>query len=239
MPFTAEEFFDVFRRYNSSVWPSQWVLALLAIAAATIAVVGSKRGSRAVSVILSLLWLWMGLIYHALFFTTINPAAVVFAVLFVGQGLLFGWYGGANADFRFVARRDAYGIVGALLMLFALVGYPLLSLALGHRYPEMPTFGLPCPTTIFTLGMLLWIDGRVPVRLAVIPLAWSALGMSAAVRLGAREDYSLLVAALTTATLMLAKNRSSEISGATARTRWKSPRAARGPVPQSHLFSKD
>ena len=34
-------------------------------------------------------WLWAGLVYHAWFFTAINPAAWLFAALFVAQGVLF------------------------------------------------------------------------------------------------------------------------------------------------------
>ena len=39
----------------------------------------------------------------------------------------------------------------------ALVAYPVLSAMLGREFPEMPTFGLPCPTTIFTLGLLAFL----------------------------------------------------------------------------------
>jgi hypothetical protein len=28
LPFSAEEFFEVFRAYNLAVWPAQWVLTL-------------------------------------------------------------------------------------------------------------------------------------------------------------------------------------------------------------------
>lgn len=47
---------------------------------------------------------------------------------------------------------------------------PSLGVAIGHTYPAQPTFGLPCPTTIFTFGLLLWVRPPVPWSLLVIPV---------------------------------------------------------------------
>ena len=46
--------------------------------------------------------------------------------------------------------------VAWLLILFALILYLGLGIVFGHRYPAVPVFGVaPCPTTIFTVGILL------------------------------------------------------------------------------------
>lgn len=78
----------------------------------------------------------------------------------------------------------------------ALVGYPIVGFLVGHRYPAAPTFGVPCPTTIFTLGLLLWSTGPLARRLTVVPVLWAIVGTSAAVNLGMTEDLGLFVAAL-------------------------------------------
>ena len=59
-------------------------------------------------------------------------------------------------------------------------------------------FGVaPAPTTIFTFGMLLMLEGGAPLYLAVIPLLWSLAGGSAAVFiLRIPEDWPLLVAGI-------------------------------------------
>lgn len=207
MPFTAEQFFDVFRRYNTSVWPMQWVLAGLGIAAVLVAFRRSRWTSGVVFAILAALWLWMALGYHLAFFASINRAAILFAALFIGQSGLFLWAAARAARFRFNPRFDVHGTIGGAIIATALMGYPLLSYAVGHRYPALPTFGLPCPTTMLTLGLLLWIEPPIPRRLAAIPVAWSIVGAIAAARLGAREDYVLLVSGLLTATVLLAANR--------------------------------
>jgi hypothetical protein len=89
-------------------------------------------------------------------------------------------------------------VVGVAMIVYALVVYPILGTLAGHGYPQLPTFGLPCPTTIFTFGILLLADGRIPHRLLVIPLLWSCLGAFAALRFGIVEDTGLLLSGILT-----------------------------------------
>lgn len=60
----------------------------------------------------------------------------------------------------------------------------------------MPTFGVPCPTVIFTFGVLTWCLRPVPRSVLVVPVLWALLGVSAATSLGAVEDLGLPIAAL-------------------------------------------
>ena len=79
IPFTLDEFLDVFRRYNEAVWPAQVILVALALVAVGVAVRGRAFG-RTPALILAFFWLWIGVVYHLMFFQSINPAAVVFAL---------------------------------------------------------------------------------------------------------------------------------------------------------------
>ena len=202
MPFSQTQFFEVFRHYNEAVWPMQWLMNLLAIVAIVLALRG--KSALMVSVILGGFWIWMGIAYHLIFFARINRAAVAFGVLFVAQGLLFLWMGVARRRIHFRVRADRSGVLGFTIIAYALLLYPALGYLLGRRYPEIPTFGLPCPTTIFTFGLLLWTDASAPLRLVVIPAIWSLFGFSAARSLSMTEDYGLLIAGiLATAQLVL------------------------------------
>lgn len=49
---------------------------------------GTRRGTRAMLLVLSALWLWMAAIYHIVFFRPINPAATLIAGLFLAQAAL-------------------------------------------------------------------------------------------------------------------------------------------------------
>lgn len=209
MPFTAAEFFAVFREYNSSVWPMQIVLIAAGLGCVILLLLGLRHAGRAISTVLALLWAWMAVAYHFAYFARINPAATLFGAIFLGEALLLFWYGTRRDRVGFAVTRDAYGLLGAAMIVFALAGYPILGFALGRRYPETPTFGLPCPTTIFTLGFLLLARPPLLKRILLIPFLWSLLGAFAATSLGVAEDYSLLVAGVVTIVLVLWRDRSS------------------------------
>jgi len=193
LPFTQSEFFDVFVRYNTAVWPLQVAFN----AAALLAVIGilARRPSapRWTLGVLALLWLWIGIVYHGIFFRPINPAAVGFAGLFVVQAMLLAW--AARAPGEIAISLSWRGVVGSALVVYGLVIYPLVGRLAGHHYPAAPTFGLPCPTTLFTVGVLLWVRPLRP-GLLVIPVLWSLIALTAALRLGVYEDSGLGVAAV-------------------------------------------
>jgi hypothetical protein len=77
--------------------------------------------------------------------------------------------------------------------MFALVGYPAIGEVLGHSYPAVPTFGLPCPTTIFTFGVLLMASANLPRILVIGPLIWAVIGSVAAFALDVTQDLGLVV----------------------------------------------
>jgi hypothetical protein len=66
---------------------------------------------------------------------------------------------------------------------------------LGRVFPFSPTFGAPCPVTIFTFGLLVWGNRGFPLYLLIIPLVWAVIGSTAAWHFGVTEDYGLSVTA--------------------------------------------
>jgi hypothetical protein len=194
LPFTVEQFLGVFTAYNNAVWPAQLVLNAAALAAIVLALLRKPQADRTVTAILGVLWLWTGLVYHIGFFAAINPVARIFGGACALQGLLFLWTAVRNR----VSYRPApawRAALGGIVLLYALLIYPVLGSMSGHRFPAAPSFGAPCPTTIFTFGLLLWA-ARPPRYLLIIPALWSVIGFSAALKLGIHEDVGLLVAGI-------------------------------------------
>lgn len=72
----------------------------------------------------------------------------------------------------------------------------------------MPSFGVPCPTTLLTVGLLLGLEPGRLRGLFVVPLLWSLVGGSAAFLLGVRTDLMLLVGAVALVFAMLSRGRS-------------------------------
>jgi hypothetical protein len=154
-----------------------------------------------ISIGLAALWLWNAVAYHALLFTRINGAAWLFAGLFAAQAALFIWPM-RHRTLKYLVRRGVRMAAGLALAAYALT-YPFLTMALGHAYPAVPSFGVPCPTAILTIGLLLTVPGRLPLRIVVIPILWGLIGGSAAVLLGVATDYVLFLAGSALALVVL------------------------------------
>ena len=88
MPFTAEQFLQVFENYNHSFFPVQLIILLLAVLCLFFVHTQRKNTAKFVGAFLGLLWIWAGLVYHILFFSLINPAAYIFGGLFILEGIL-------------------------------------------------------------------------------------------------------------------------------------------------------
>ncbi len=166
IPFSTDQFIEVFREYNLGVFPMQIVFYLLGIAVIYLAVKPNTISDKFICGVLTFFWLWMGIVYHILYFAEINKAAYLFSIAFIVQGILFMIFGVFNSKISFKFQSDRYGITGISLIVFALFIYPIIGYFLGHVYPSSPTFGLPCPTTIFTFGLLLLTVRRLPVYLS-------------------------------------------------------------------------
>ena len=217
IPFTIEQFLKVFKEFNLAVWPVQIILYIFALATIFFAIKRAKGSNKIVSVALSFFWLWMGIVYHLIFFTTINKAAYLFAIFFVLQGLLFFFLGFLKHKLLFNFQATLQGVTGIILIVFALIAYPILNFIFDHIYPYSPTFRLPYPTVIFTLGLLQWTKAKNTLIILLIPLFWSFVGFFAAFSLKIYEDTGLVIAGIITIITAIVKNRKIENKGGDVR----------------------
>jgi hypothetical protein len=206
LPFTLEQLLGVFGKYNTAIWPMQVVAYLLGVAALFLAVKRTRYSAGIIGAILCFFWLWAGIGFCLLYFTQIYNLAYVLGVLSIIQAILFlaGVLKG-RLSFRF--QPNLYSIVGAAFVVYALAAYPIIGHAAGHGYPQWPPFGLvPCPTTVFTFGLLLWTDKRVPKHLLLIPLIDGIGGVGPA-SLGLVEDVGLVIAAVVGTVMIVQRDR--------------------------------
>jgi hypothetical protein len=208
MPFTVDQFMEVFATYNLAIWPMQIVAYLLGAGALVLAFRRMRHSGRIISAVLSFFWIWNGAAYHLSYFSHINKAAFVFGLLFIFQGVLFFYTGVVRSRLSFRYGHDAFSLAGLIIILYAMILYPAIGTLLGHAFPHSPVYGVaPCPTTIFTFGLLLWSEKKVPFSLLLIPLFWAIVGTFAAISLGIREDIGLIVSGLIGAWMILSRNR--------------------------------
>jgi hypothetical protein len=191
LPFTPEQFFGIFAEYNRALWPMALAWWLAAAGVLVGVWCSSAARSRWLTWLLAALWVWNAVIYHAWLFTRINPAAWLFAAVFGVQAVVLA-RAAIRTPVQYFTSSAPVRLLGAGLAVYALA-YPLLTIGFGHRYPATPTFGVPCPTDILTIGVLLTVRGGPP-SLAIVPVLWGFVGGSAALVLGVQTDYVLLAA---------------------------------------------
>jgi len=193
LPFTADQFLDIFAAYNVALWPFEGML-WIATAWVTFTLVSGRARSSVVVALAAAHWGWSGLVYHAFYFSRINPAAWIFAALFVIQAIAFVWAGARKVRLTFEHGRTFRRALGDTFLVLSAV-YPILVWLSNHTYPRAPAYGVPCPTTLFTTGVLLTAVAP-PRTLFAIPILWSLIGGSAALILDMPPDVTLLAAAV-------------------------------------------
>ncbi|AKJ94481.1 hypothetical protein TVD_03450 [Thioalkalivibrio versutus] len=191
LPFEASTWLAILGQYNTAIWPLHGIGALLALVAMGLVVPGSRAAGRVIGLLLGVLWIWTGVAFFGGSLAPFHFASEWLAGVFVAQGLMlvfaltlmgqarFGWPGGLAGG-------------GAVLMIvYALVGYPLLDLALtGTPWTQLQYVGVaPGPVMLLTLGLLLLVPSRPPLVLAIIPLLWALVTGYMAWGLGLPLEY--------------------------------------------------
>jgi hypothetical protein len=156
--FSARSYQRLVERYNADVWPLHLLTMAAGLAALAVALRSrSSSARRLVIVLLGAAWLWVAWAFLQRRFATINWAAEYAGWVFVAEGLALlyvglapGWRG--DSDGR--PRKPA--AAGVAIVCFALLGYPLIALAMGRPWLQAEVFGvMPDPTAAATLGFLL------------------------------------------------------------------------------------
>jgi len=195
MPFTVDQFFQVFESYNTFWFPGQILILLPALVAFFL--IFSKTGNhRFITLFLGLLWLWNGISYHWLFFASINPAAWVFGGIFVLQGILFLQDALGRGKLSYQSGKPFSTWSGYLFILIGWLIYPAIGYLIQGDFSHVISLGLPCPTTILTFGFLMLVPGKIRWYFLVIPTIWAVIGFTAALNFGVYQDVLLPVATI-------------------------------------------
>lgn len=207
MPFSIEMLLDYFGVYNQSIWPMQVLGYVLGLLTLIPFVRTGKTWDRVVTGVMAFLWLWIGLVFWG---RAAKDMALLYApaAIFVVQGALF-LNALARGSIVYGKAGLAATVVGLVFIAYALVGYPLIGLLVGHVYPNTALSPLfPCPATILTLGALL-LAQRVPRHLLVIPVFWAISGVLW-FYLGMVEDAGMVIAGIVGVAVFIARERTSQ-----------------------------
>jgi hypothetical protein len=148
IPFTRDQFLEVFAVYNAAIWPAQAVAYLLGAVSVALLLREGRSADRLIAANLAAMWLWTGIAYHWLFFTTINGAAILFGTLFVIEGALLLRASLIGDRFRFGFASGPAAWTGIAFILYAAALYPVVGVAFGHAYPTRGARTKSAPGTL-------------------------------------------------------------------------------------------
>ena len=209
---STNAFMEVLTIYNQSIWPAQLTALFLSTLLLGLLMFPRVGSDRLISGLLALGWLWTGLVFMEIHLIKINWAAQYFGIVFATQGLLMIWSGLIKDRFRFNGDKSAASWFGLLLVIFALIIYPLGAIFV-YGFSSVQLAGLaPTPLAILTMGILLLCANNSPVHLAAIPIVWSCADGATALNLGNWWDLSLPAAGLATTFFFIARPRRAQES---------------------------
>ena len=193
------QFLAAVGRADTTAWPMQIVWYAAAVAMAGLALWPARRwSSPLICALAAAYFAWIGIGY----FVWLSPGtglSGVWATVFTLQAVLLAVAGIARRDLVIRPRWDLASGLGAVVIAYALIGYPLVGVLGGHALRVVPLFGVtPCATVTFFFGLLLWAVPPAPKYLLLMPLAWALNAAPPNMATGVVVDYGMLAAALIT-----------------------------------------
>ena len=172
--FSPRVYWRLFESHNAVLWPLHLVTLAAGLAIILLIAQRPKIRARWISLILAILWIFVGWSFLWNRYSTINWAAAYIAPAFFVEGALL--LVACLRDALAFDRRRPADWIGYLILGFALAGQPLLAPLQGRGWASSEVFGIaPDPTVMATLGVLLLARGRLLPWLLPIPVLWCLL----------------------------------------------------------------
>lgn len=194
--FAPRTYWRLVERYNEAIWPLQ--ILGVACGLALVALVHGNRAhrDRIIAGLIAGCWLWIASAFHLQRYAQINWAATWFAAAFALQALLLVIVGVAAGRIRLIDTDGRARAIASLVLVFAVLVYPLLAPLAGRPWSTAEVFGVaPDPTAIATVAVLALVRGRIRWLLLAVPLGWCAIATATLWVMEARE--AVVVAAAT------------------------------------------
>ena len=179
----TQTFWGVIGNYNLQTWMMQAVLFVLIILGIVLSYIGKVKWAAKLS--LGIANLFIGVAFYVCYGT--EPIQQYFALpLFMISGILFLYESYRNKEDK-LEKPNFFQMF--LLLLYLL--YPVISILLGGKFPQMATYIMPCP--IISLSIVVYAGYRKKNKLLLTLLtAWGLTGVKS-MMFNAYEDLILLI----------------------------------------------
>lgn len=172
IPFSHDIYFRLLERIGETYWPLHIVTLLLGVLVLLLAL---RYKARAGSMLLAPLWVVVGVAFFLRHYAELNWAGNYIGYAFIAEAVMLLYIALSGKGLAKTAPdKRPVVIVGLILALTGLVGWPFIGLLSGESWYQAEVFGIFAdPTAIVTLGLLLiMLKGWVLWLSAIIPLLW-------------------------------------------------------------------
>lgn len=171
---SSSEWWAVIIDYNKRIFPAQWVLYLILAVLAIYLMVGRKEATNtALKLVLGVVNIWIGIGFFMLNSGFPVVLRTVQGILFITIGLLL------LSDirkklFEFGPVKGSWQYRLYIIGMFVMLLYPLVALFQGKSIDHCIVQGtLPCPTTAYTLLLIITAKRRHVGWLYTLLLIWA------------------------------------------------------------------
>ena len=211
-----DDFFNTLQSYNEAFLSITVFTFLLGVLIVYLAARKSKNSSRVISAIMSFLWIWSGIVFFIIYYGPIDAEFLgltmpgvwyLGGILFLIQSFLFLFFGVVKSSLSFKFSSEISSVIGALMIVYAMIIYPIIGFLSSYGFPRYPIFGTaPCPLTIFTVGLLQWSDREIPLVIVVIPFIWALMGIMPVLALNVWADIGEVLSGIVGFLIILYRN---------------------------------
>ena len=194
-PYDRQSWFNLVGDYNQAIQLVYPIALLLILLTSNLLIRSTKTVSSYQSVKLCLAlvgfsWLWVGMVFHAHYFSDLNWAAPWFGWVFVLQSGLLLLAAVFIKAASWVSFSSLRGRLAIFLLLIGLLIYPLSGLLEGRAFTQLEWFPLlPAPVTLVSFALVISLNSRWRHGLVIIPVLWGVISAAFATTLGLLEFY--------------------------------------------------
>lgn len=188
---SIEEFWNVIGIYNTTLlWLQLVLIGLLIVGTAACYIKKSSVFQIILKIILAACFEFIGIV----FFIICDKSALghyLGAPVYISIGVMFLidiWW--ERIEFAFPLEGRKKGLAIFLFLLYFL--YPVVSYLIGHSYPRIVLYLMPCPLVYYTIVLLSTNINKVNSFIYYLLIFWGITGLPKAI-FGAYEDLILFL----------------------------------------------
>ena len=186
-------FWNTISDYNKSTWIAQLIIFVIGcVITMLIYIKPTKAVKVSLKIFLSFSFAWISIVFFII--NGSNELNKYLTSALFGLIALMFFIDIFKNNISFEINKRFNKLVVILYILF--LSYPLISLILGHTYPTMTTWLMPCPLVVYSITLLISFSTKINYKILVLLIFWALTGLLKIFMFGVPEDFILFLSGI-------------------------------------------